>query len=112
MRETETDTLPYVVEDRSIVAETPELSVKVFTLARGREIPWHFHSEITDTFFCLEGRLQVETRAPTKRHRLDLGESCAVAAKTAHRVSGVDGGRCRFLIVQGIGAYDYRPVDG
>lgn len=108
----EAQPLPYVVEDRSIVAETQDLSVKVFTLAEGQEIPWHYHSRITDTFFCLEGRLQVETRAPAKRHRLALGESCAVAAKTAHRVSGVDGGRCRFLIVQGIGEYDYRSVGG
>ncbi len=108
----EAEPVPYVVEERTIVAETGQLSVKTFTLAEGQEIPWHFHSEIIDTFFCLEGRLQVETRAPAARHRLASGESCAVAAKTAHRVSGVDGGRCRFLIVQGVSVYDYRPVGG
>ncbi|MDP6708287.1 MAG: cupin domain-containing protein [Alphaproteobacteria bacterium] len=108
----EADARPYTVEDRTIVAETDSLTVKVFTLAEGQEIPWHYHSEITDTFFCLEGGLQVETREPAARHLLELGESCAVTPKVAHRVSGRDGKRCRFLIVQGVGNYDYRPVGG
>ena len=41
-----------------------------------------------------------------------VGESCAVPPKTAHRVTGKDGGRCRFLIVQGVDEYDYCPVGG
>ena len=101
---------PYVVEERRIIAETAELSVKTFILAEGQEIPWHYHSEIVDTFYCLEGRLTVETRAPKAFHALDIGETCAVQAKVAHRVQGEDGSRCRFLIVQGIGTYDYCPV--
>lgn len=104
--------VPYVVEDRRTIAGTDDLVVKVFTLAAGQEIPWHYHSNVTDTFFCLEGTLVVETRAPRARHQMAVGESAAVPAKTAHRVSGKDGTRCRFLIVQGIGAYDYRPVAG
>jgi quercetin dioxygenase-like cupin family protein len=101
---------PYTVEERLTIAETGDLAVKRFTLAEGQEIPWHFHSAVTDTFFCLEGTLVVETRAPRARHDLAVGESCAVAPKTAHRVSGRDGARARFLIVQGIGPYDYIPV--
>lgn len=103
---------PYTVEERRTIAETDDLVVKVFTLAEGQEIPWHYHSQVTDTFFCLEGTLVVETRAPRARHRLALGESCAVPAKTAHRVTGEDGRRSRFLIVQGVGPYDYQPVGG
>lgn len=101
--------LPYVVEKREIVAETDDLSVKTFTLTADQEIPWHYHSQIIDTFYCLEGTLSVETRAPRETHLLAVGESCAVPANTAHRVTGADGG-VRFLIVQGIGTYDYCPV--
>jgi hypothetical protein len=36
----------------------------------------------------------------------------AVPAKRAHRVTGKDGGRCRFAILQGIGTYDFQPVGG
>jgi len=101
---------PYTVEERHTVAETDDLVVKRFTLAQGQEIPWHYHSQVTDTFFCLAGTLVVETRAPRHRHRVTTGESCAVPPMTAHRVSGLDGARVRFLIVQGVGEYDYRPV--
>ena len=40
-----------------------------------------------------------------------VGESCAVPPQmTAHHVTGHDGGRARFLIVQGIGTYDFCPA--
>ena len=98
------------IERRETVAETAALRVRLYTLAEGQEVPWHYHSRITDTFFCLEGTLSVETRAPGARHLLSVGESCAVPPKTAHRVTGRDGGRVRFLIVQGVGVYDFCPI--
>ena len=100
---------PYVVERREVVAETDTLRVTIMTLAAGQEVPWHHHSRVTDTFYCLEGALSVETRSPKARHLLDIGESCAVAPMTAHRVTGQDGARARFLLVQGVGTYDYCP---
>jgi hypothetical protein len=54
----------------------------------------------------------VETRAPKARFELQPGDSCAVRAKRAHRVSGKNGGRCRFAILQGGGRYDFNPVGG
>ena len=101
---------PYIIERREVVAETDTLRVSILTLAAGQEVPWHYHSQVTDTFCCLEGVLSVETRAPNAHHRLEVGESCAVPPMTAHRVTGQDGGRARFLIVQGIGTYDYCPA--
>ena len=106
----DSDARPYVVERREVVAQTDDLRVSVMTLAPGQEVPWHHHSHVTDTFYCLEGVLSVETRTPPARHLLDVGESCAVPPTTAHRVTGRDGGRARFLIVQGIGTYDFCPA--
>ena len=40
------------------------MRVQILTLAHGQSIPWHYHSEITDYFVCLEGTLIVETKAP------------------------------------------------
>ena len=104
------DARPYVIEHREVVARTDTLRVSILTLAPGQEVPWHYHSEVTDTFYCLEGILSVETRAPNAHHLLEVGESCAVPPMTAHRVTGRDGSRARFLIVQGIGTYDYCPA--
>ncbi len=107
---TEAENLPYRIEGRQLIAETSDLRVQILTLAAGEEIPWHCHSEVTDSFICLEGPMLVETRAPRDEYLLSTGEGCDIPAKTAHRVSGKDAGPCRFVIVQGIGTYDYIPV--
>ena len=100
----------YEIAGHEVVAEGADLRVSVLTLAAGQEVPWHYHSEIGDSFVCLEGPMLVETRAPRNAYRLDPGQRCTVPAKTAHRVSGESGGPCKFLIVQGVGIYDFVPV--
>jgi len=102
----------YSIERREMLAETPELRMVVLTLAPGQEVSWHWHSNVTDTFFCMEGPMVVETRAPTARFELGPGGTCAVPARRAHRVGGKDGGRCKFALLQGIGTYDYNSVGG
>jgi quercetin dioxygenase-like cupin family protein len=100
----------YPVADREIVAEGADLRVTVLTLASGQCVPWHYHSQITDSFVCLDGPMVVETRAPRALHELSPGQRCAVPPKTAHYVHGKNDGPCRFLIVQGVGVYDFVPV--
>ncbi len=97
---------PYTVEDREVVAETPDLRVVILTLGSDQCVPWHRHSQITDTFFCLDGPMVVATRDPPARHELAAWGRCAVPPNTAHQVTPADGS-CRFLLVQGIGTYDY-----
>jgi len=100
----------YEVADREIVAEGTDLRVQVLTLAEGQCVPWHYHSAITDSFVCLEGPMVVETRAPRKSYRLEPGQRCAVPPRTAHYVHGEGGGRCKFMVIQGVGVYDFIPV--
>lgn len=100
----------YAVEDREIVAATPDLRMVVLTLGRGQEVPWHWHSQVIDHVICLEGPMVVETRAPRESFELEAGGRCTVPARRAHRVSGKDGGPCKFAILQGIGSYDFNPV--
>jgi quercetin dioxygenase-like cupin family protein len=100
----------YTVEGYEILAETPELRMVMLTLARGQEVPWHWHSHVADRFFCLQGPMVVETRAPRQVFELGAGETCLVPAKRAHRVTGKDGGPCKFGVLQGVGPYDFNPV--
>jgi len=100
----------YELAGRELVAEGTDLRVQVLTLAEGQSVPWHYHNEITDSFVCLKGPMVVETRAPRHDYRLMPGERCAVPPKTAHYVHGQGGGPCKFLIIQGVGVYDFIPV--
>lgn len=94
------------IESTEVVAQTPELVVSVLTLAAGQETPWHYHNVVSDIFYCLEGSLVVETRQPAGRQMLEVGQTCRVEAGRPHRTLGENGGRCRYLLIQGIGPKD------
>ncbi len=102
--------MSYPLEKRELIAEAPGLRMQILTLGPGQEVPWHWHSEVTDTFWCMDGPMVIETRAPTETTVLQPGQMHAVPARRAHRVTGQDGGRCRFAILQGVGTYDFKPV--
>ena len=100
----------YKVEKVEVLAQVPDLQARVFTLAPGEEIPWHFHSQVTDWYFCLEGAVRIETRAPRRETVLEPGGTGKVEPKTAHHITNAGATRCRFLLLQGVGLYDYQPV--
>ena len=102
----------YELEKRELIAEAPGLRVQVLTLGPGQCVPWHRHTEISDTFFCLEGEVVLQTRDPETTLELRAGQRATVPAKQPHRVSGANDTRCSFLIVQGVGEYDYLPEPG
>jgi quercetin dioxygenase-like cupin family protein len=102
----------YTVAGREMVAVTPDLRMVVLTLAAGQEVPWHWHSSVSDHFICLEGPMVVEMRAPRERFELNPGERCTVPARRAHHVTGKAGGACKFALLQGVGPYDFNPVGG
>lgn len=101
----------YATEQRVTIAEAPGLRVRLLALGKGQCVPWHLHTQITDTFFCMEGPMQVETRGPQAEHVLGPGGSFAVPPNTPHYVAGVADGPCRFMIVQGEGVYDYVSLE-
>ena len=102
----------YEIDGQDVVAEGADLQATVLTLGQGQSVPWHFHTEVTDHFVCLKGELVVETRAPRHQHVLAPGERCEVSPNTAHHVHGVGYSPCQFLLIQGVGVYDYVAVGG
>lgn len=100
----------YSVKDAETVAAGKDVRVRLFTLAPGEVIPWHFHSAIADEFFVLDGELTVETRTPDDRRVLGVGERYRVKAQDPHQTSNCGAKDCRFLIVQGVGHYDFKKL--
>jgi quercetin dioxygenase-like cupin family protein len=102
----------YAVKSIESVAVGSDVQARLFTLAPGETIPWHYHSAVTDWYFVLEGALSIETRAPADHCELIGGESYHIAPKTAHVVSNRSKADTRFLLVQGVGPYDFLRVGG
>jgi len=102
----------YTVKSIEPVMIGSDVQARLFTLAPAETIPWHFHSAVTDWYFVLEGVLSIETRAPADHRELIVGESYRIAPKTAHLVSNRSETDTRFLLVQGVGPYDFLRVGG
>jgi quercetin dioxygenase-like cupin family protein len=102
----------YTVKSIEPIAVGSDVQARLFTLAPGETIPWHFHSEVTDWYFVLEGALAIEIRAPAQRRELAIGEAYHISPKTAHLISNRSAADTRFLLVQGVGHYDFRRVGG
>jgi quercetin dioxygenase-like cupin family protein len=102
----------YKVKSVEPVAIGSDVQARLFTLAPGETIPWHFHSAVNDWYFVLEGALSIETRAPADRQLLAVGGTYRVPAKTAHLITNRSETDTRFLLVQGVGIYDFLRVGG
>jgi hypothetical protein len=70
----------YEVKNVEAVVVSNDIQVRVFTLAQGDVIPWHYHSESTDHYFVLRGALTIQTRGPENRRVLTVGERYKIAA--------------------------------
>ena len=57
-----------------------------------------------------EHQREVQAREPEEAIRLTPGQPCRMEPKRPHRVANVGSGLCRFLLVQGIGAYDFNKL--
>jgi len=73
-------------------------------------VPWHYHNNVQDTFYVLQGRLRLFLRDPKEEVRLDPGETYTVPARRPHLVTNGGDASAVFLVLQGIGEYDYVPL--
>jgi len=101
----------YTVKNVEPVAVGTDVQVRLFTLAEGDVISWHRHSESTDHYFVLRGKLTIETRDPDHRHQIAIGERFQIRPGTAHRISNESAPDCQFLLVQGVGKYDWQKAE-
>ena len=97
----------YQVKNVEPVAVGTDIQVRVFTLADGDVIPWHYHSESTDHYFVLRGNLTVQTRLAEPRNELRTGDRFRIAPGTDHQLTNNGPSDCEFLLLQEIGSYDW-----
>lgn len=98
---------PYKVRGVRLVARGADVLVREYTLDPGEAIPWHSHSVVSDYYYGLEGVVVIETRIPPARYEVGAGGFMRVTPPTVHHVSNQDAQVCRFLLIQGVGKYDF-----
>ena len=100
----------YEVERRARHAERPGFRITELQISPTQQVPWHSHTNVQDTFYVLQGRLRLFLREPKEEVRLGPGETYTVRARRPHLVTNASDGSAVFLVLQGIGEYDYVPL--
>ena len=100
----------YEVEFRAYHLERPGFRISELKLSAQQSIPWHSHTNVSDTFYVLEGQMRLFVQEPKAEIRLTPGESYCVDAGRPHLVTNGAEESLLFLVLQGVGEYDYVPL--
>jgi quercetin dioxygenase-like cupin family protein len=100
----------YEVERRAQHAARPGFRISELQISATQKVPWHYHSHVRDTFYVLEGELRLFLREPKEEIRLARGDTYTVEPRRAHLVINGGSGSATFLVLQGIGEYDFVPL--
>jgi len=100
----------YQVERRAYHAERPGFRISELQISPAQTVPWHYHNNIQDTFYVIEGHIRLFLREPKQEVTLGPGEIYSVAPGRPHLVCNGGETSATFLVLQGIGEYDYVPL--
>ena len=94
-------------------AERPGFRISEIRLSPTQLVPWHHHSNVQDTFYVLDGRIRISLQDPNEQVELGVGESWGpTRAGRRHLVTNVGPDSASFLVLQGMGDYDFIPETG
>jgi len=100
----------YEVERRVTHAARSGFRINELQISPKQKVPWHYHNNIQDTFYVLEGRIRVFLRDPKEEAQLGPGDTYTVKPRRPHLVLNGGDTSATFLVLQGIGEYDFVPL--
>ena len=100
----------YEVERRAEHAARPGFRISELQIGPKQKVPWHYHNNVQDTFYVVEGTIRIFMQQPKEEVRLARGETYSVPPKRPHLVINGGDSSATFLVLQGIGEYDFVPL--
>ena len=100
----------YEVERRAEHAARPGFRIMELQLSPAQKVPWHSHTNTSDTFYVLDGQLRLFMQDPKEEVSLKPGEVYVVRPARPHLVTNAGAKSLTFLVLQGVGEYDYVPL--
>ena len=96
------------MKNEDIIIQTGDVKVRVIELDHGESGPFHYHTEITDNMFGIAGEIVVSMKNPSEKVVLKPGIRCIIQPGRVHRVTNnLANETSRYLLVQGVGSYDF-----
>jgi quercetin dioxygenase-like cupin family protein len=100
----------YEVERRAEHAARPGFRITELQISTKQKVPWHYHNKVQDSFYVIAGQIRLFLREPKEEVRLGPGDTYSVAPRRPHLVANGGEGSATFLVLQGIGEYDFVPL--
>jgi len=98
------------MKESEVIVKTDTVRVRIMSLAPREIADWHYHTEVTDNIFCLTGTILVRLKEPEEEHKLTPGGRCQIKTGRKHQLENLTEGEATYLLVQGIGKYDFNVV--
>ncbi len=100
----------YQVKNVEPVMIGSDMRARLFTLAPGDVIPWHFHPNTADHYFVVQGELTVSTREPEGTETVVAGCNYRIEPRRPHLIANHSVADCQFLLLQGVGTLDWMKI--
>jgi mannose-6-phosphate isomerase-like protein (cupin superfamily) len=100
----------YEVERRAYHAARPGFRIAELQISPKQKVPWHYHNNVHDTFYVVSGAIRIFLQQPKEEVRLTPGQTYSVPPKCPHLVTNAGDTSAVFLVLQGIGEYDFVPL--
>ena len=75
----------YEVERRQYYAERPGFRIAELQISPTQQVPWHYHSNVQDTFYVVSGKLRIFLRDP--KDSIELAQGRPMRWHPAARIS-------------------------
>ncbi len=92
------------------IIKTENVLVRIMKLAKDASTDWHYHTEVSDFFVCLNGVVMVESKNPDETVILHPGQLTEIKSPQVHRVKNIHDDISEYLLAQAVGTYDFIKV--
>jgi quercetin dioxygenase-like cupin family protein len=99
------------MKETEVIARTNDIRIRIMALMPREIADWHYHTQVTDHIFCLTGTILIRMRNPEQEVSLTPGERCMVEIQRIHQLENLEDFEASYLLIQGIGKYDFNIVD-
>src|SRR5436189_2595871 len=93
----------YAVERRAYYAARPGFRIAELQISPTQTVPWHYHSNVQDTFYVVSGTIRISVRDASEEVCLTPGQTFAVQPGRPHMVANAGNISAVFVVLQGMG---------
>ncbi len=98
------------MKEVEVILKTDSVRVRIMSLDPREIGEWHYHTEVTDDIFGLTGTILIRWKEPDQEIKLTPGIRCQIKVGKIHQLENVGSDDAEYLLVQGVGEYDFNTV--